>query len=105
MDGAYDSSKAYRLLKRAGIKPIIKPRRNARPDKGPPERRKTVKLIKSLGDKAWSRIMGYGRRWAAETTLSTFKRLFGEYCMSKAMPNIVKELAAKAFIYNMVINL
>jgi len=27
MDGAYDSIKSYRLLKRAGIKPIIKPRR------------------------------------------------------------------------------
>ena len=42
MDGAYDSIKSYRLLKNAGIKPIIKPRRNARTDRGPPERRNSA---------------------------------------------------------------
>jgi hypothetical protein len=31
-----------------------------------------------------------------------FKRLYGEYCMAK---NITKELSAKAYIYNMIINL
>jgi hypothetical protein len=31
----------------------------------------------------WGRMMGYGRRWAAETAFSTFKRLYGEYCMAK----------------------
>jgi hypothetical protein len=36
MDGAYDSSKNYALLGKMGIKPIIKPRRNARVDRGPP---------------------------------------------------------------------
>jgi len=39
MDGAYDSIKSYRLLRSMGVKPIIKPRRNARADRGPPERR------------------------------------------------------------------
>jgi len=50
-------------------------------------------------------MMGYGRRWAAETAFSTFKRLYGEYCMAKNMESISKELAAKAYIYNMLINL
>ena len=36
---------------------------------------------------------------------STFKRLHGEYSMAKNMENIAKELAAKAYIYNMLINL
>jgi hypothetical protein len=27
--------------------------------------------------------MGYGRRWAVETAFSTYKRLYGEYCMSR----------------------
>ena len=105
MDGAYDSIKSYRLLKRAGIKPIIKPRRNARTDRGPPERRNSAIMFKELGEKEWSRLMGYGRRWSAEAAFSTFKRLYGEYCMSKNMENITKELAAKAYIYNMLINL
>ena len=35
MDGAYDNSKAYNLLRRMDVKPVIKPRRNARDDRGP----------------------------------------------------------------------
>jgi len=105
MDGAYDSSKNYALLGKMGIKPIIKPRRNARVDRGPPERRSSAIMFKTLGEKAWGRLMGYGRRWAAETAFSTFKRLYGEYSMARSMENIAKELSAKAYIYNMLINL
>jgi hypothetical protein len=47
MDGSYDSGKAYRLLERMKIKPIIKPRRNARTDRGPPERRNSVTILKN----------------------------------------------------------
>jgi len=105
MDGAYDSSKNYALLRKMGINPIIKPRRNARTDRGPPERRSSVIILKTLGEREWSRVMGYGRRWAAETAFSTFKRLYGEYSMAKNMEKIAKELSAKAYIYNMLINL
>jgi len=35
----YLFSTPYRLLRRMGVKPIIKPGRNARADIGPPERR------------------------------------------------------------------
>jgi transposase len=48
MDGAYDSSKTYALLRKMGINPIIKPRRNARTDRGPPERRNSVMILKPL---------------------------------------------------------
>ena len=41
----------------------------------------------------------------AETAFSTFKRLYGEHSMAKNMGTIAKELAAKAYIYNMLINL
>jgi hypothetical protein len=51
------------------------------------------------------RAKGYGRRWAARTVFSTFKRLYGEYSMARSMENIAKELSAKAYIYNMLINL
>jgi hypothetical protein len=74
-------------------------------DRDPPERRVSVITFKALGEKAWSRVMGYGRRWAAETAFSTFKHLYGEYCMAKNMENIAKELSAKAYIYSMLINL
>jgi hypothetical protein len=62
-------------------------------------------MFKVLGEKVWSRVMGYGRRWSAETAFSTFKRLYGEYSMAKNMETITKELSAKAYIYNMLINL
>jgi hypothetical protein len=35
----------------------------------------------------------------------TFKRLYGEYCMAKNMESITKELMAKAYIYNILMNL
>ena len=63
MDGVYDSIKSYRLLRRMGIKPIIKPRRNARADRGPQERRSSAIIFKMLGEKMWSRLVGYGGRW------------------------------------------
>ena len=102
MDGAFDSAKTYRLLRRMGVKAVIKPRHNARADRGPPERRRVVKLIRTLGEEEWGRIVGYGRRWVVETAFSTFKRQYGEYCMAK---NMEREPAAKAYIYNMLINL
>jgi hypothetical protein len=37
MDEAYDSSKNYALLRGMSIKPIIKPKRNSRTDRGPLE--------------------------------------------------------------------
>ena len=105
MDGAYDSSKTYTLLREIGINPIIKPRKNARTDRGPPERRNSVMMLKTIGEKVWSGRMGYGRRWAAETAFSTFKRLYGEHSMAKNMESIAKEPAAKAHICNTLINL
>jgi len=105
MDGAYDNSKLYKLLGQKGIEAVIKPRRNSRSDTPSEPRRKAVTLYKRLGDKRWTKLKEYGKRWSVETAYSTFKRTFGEYCMAKTMKNITKELAAKAFIYNILINL
>jgi hypothetical protein len=49
-----------------------------------------------------SGVRVYGRRWAVETA---FKRLYGEYCMSRNIENIERELKAKAYIYNTLINM
>jgi hypothetical protein len=65
------------------IIPIIKPRKNARIDRGPPERCNSIKIFKNLGEKEWSKIMNYGKRWVVEIAFSSFKRLYGEYCMSR----------------------
>jgi hypothetical protein len=104
-DGAFDSSRVYELLERKGIEAVIKPRRNSRSDTPSGARRRTVTEYKRLGYRRWADSKGYGKRWSVETAYSTFKRTFGEYCMSKTMSNIEKEMMTKAYIYNTLINL
>lgn len=103
-DGVYDSGKAYEILEARGIEPVIKPRRNSRPDTPSPARR-VVQDFKDLGYEAWNREKGYSRRWAADTAFSTFKRLFGEHSLARTLENINKELTTKVALYNMLINL
>jgi len=103
-DGAYDSGEVYGFLEAKGIEPVIKPRRNARLGTGPPARRRAVALIRELGYDAWAKFTGYGRRWAVETSYSTFKRLFGELSLARSFENIVRELVGKVALYNMLVN-
>ncbi|MEM2169633.1 MAG: transposase [Candidatus Bathyarchaeia archaeon] len=93
-------SKAHKLLKRMGVKTVIKPGRNAEADRGPPERRRADRLIRRMDDEEWTRIVSYGRRWTVKTESSTLKRIFGDYYTAKELPNIAKELEIKAFIHN-----
>ena len=104
-DGAYDSGDVYRLLEGRVIESVIKPRRNARVDTGPPARRRAVSQIRELGYDAWAKLTGYGRRWAVETAYSTFKRLFGEHSLARSFENIARELAGKVALYNMLVNM
>ena len=105
MDGSYDSSSVYELSEAKGIEAVIKPRRNSRLNTKSEARRKVITLYRNLGHDAWSRLREYGKRWSVETAFSTFKRLFGEYCLAKTIANIAKELALKALIYNMAVNM
>jgi hypothetical protein len=104
-DGAYDSGDVYRLLEGRVIESVIKPRRNARVDTGPPARRRAVAQIRELGYDAWAKLTGYGGRWAVETAYSTFKRLFGEHSLARSFENIARELAGKVALYNMLVNM
>ena len=104
-DGAYDSGRVYGLLEARGIEAVIKPRRNARPDTGPPPRRRAVERYRELGHEAWAMLTGYGRRWAVETAYSTFKRLFGEHSLARSLENIARELTAKVALYNTLVNM
>ena len=103
-DGAYDSGEVYDLLEARGIEPVIKPRRNARVDTGPPARRLAVGRVRELGYDAWAKLTGYGRRWAVETAYSTFKRLFGEHSLARSFENIARELVGKVALYNVLVN-
>ena len=104
-DGAYDSSRVYGLLGDMGVEVVVKPKRNGRPDRGHPGRRRAVELVRRLGYDGWAKLTGYGRRWAVETVYSTVKRLFGECSLSRSFENIVRELACKVSLYNMLVNM
>ncbi len=104
-DCAYDSSRVYGLLEGLGVEAVVKPKRNARSDTGPPSRGRAVGMIRELGYATWQEFTGYGRRWAVETCYSTFKRLFGEHSLARSMGNIVRELTGKVSLYNMLVNL
>jgi len=104
-DCAYDSSRVYEYLEGLGVEVVVKPKRNARSDTGPPSRGRAVGMIRELGYATWQEFTGYGRRWAVETCYSTFKRLFGEHSLARSMGNIVRELTGKVSLYNMLVNL
>jgi len=103
-DGAYDSGDVYKFLENLGIEAVVKPRRNARLDTGPPARRLAVGRVRELGYEAWARFTGYGRRWAVETAYSTFKRLFGGHSLARSFENIARELVGKVALYNVLVN-
>jgi len=105
MDGAYDSGEVYGELERRRIEAVIKPRRNARSDTGPPARGVAVGQVRELGYGTWAELVGYGGRWAVETAYSTFKRVFGESAMGRSLGSIVVELAGKVALYNMLVNM
>jgi hypothetical protein len=52
-DCAYDSSRVYGLLEGLGVEVVVKPKRNARSDTGPPSRGRAVGMIRELGYAAW----------------------------------------------------
>jgi hypothetical protein len=104
-DCAYDSSRIYGYLEGLGVEAVVKPKSNARSDRGHPSRRRAVEMIRGLGYRGWVEAVGYGRRWAVETAYSTFKRLFGEHSLARDMGNIVRELVGKVSLYNMLVNM
>jgi hypothetical protein len=51
-DAAYDSSRVYESLEGRGLEVVVKPKRNARSDRGHPSRRWAVSAIRDLGYEA-----------------------------------------------------
>ena len=60
-----------------------------------------VKQIKK-NQEQWKRKVNYNQRWHIESFFSAFKRIFGEYIVSKTLNYIVKELVFKIFFMNML---
>jgi hypothetical protein len=55
-----------------------------------------ARMIRDYAYRARSKIVGYGRRWMAETAISRFKALFGEHLLSRKPRWMEAELMLKA---------
>ena len=42
-----------------------------------------VREVKRKGYEAWAKDVGFGRRWAVETAIGSFKAMFGEYVAAR----------------------
>jgi len=104
-DGAYDTKDNHDLLGEKGIEDGIKIRKNAsRKARGSKYRKKAVIEFQDLGYDRWKEKHGYGHRWSAEGTLSSVKRITGEYVTSTKTGNMFREVRMKFLFYNMLIN-
>lgn len=98
-DGAFDNLDLWRFLKEHGIRPIIKPDKNARMDTDNNLRNKHVKQRRK-SYKSWARRHGYGMRWpATEGIFSAMKRIFGETLRATSEIGMIKEASAKIWAY------
>ena len=125
-DGAYDSNDNFDECKKNNVIPVIPVRKNfSVKAKGSDVRKQQGLLqlgnckinpdnIKSFGNlteeqkkqnqKQWKKDSGYGRRWAVEIAISTFKRVLGENVSARIWCNVIREIKFKVMIYNLMID-
>jgi len=96
-DKAYDSYDNFEFLQSKGIDPAIPARKGAIEILKHP---RSEEARKQKDFDRWKEEKGYGMRWMVETVCSVFKRYFGEFVSAKKRDYMVKEIAAKVWIYN-----
>lgn len=101
MDGAYGRRIIFNYLSKKNIEPVIRVRKNSiSKAKGSIGRKLAV--MEQLSDyDRWRKNHGYGNRWRVESSISSFKRMFGEYVTSTKWKYVINEMFAKARLYNM----
>lgn len=101
-DGAYDSNENFKCLEENKIQPGIKVRKNSIiSSKNAGSRNKEVRA-QTIDFPRWKKKRKYGKRWIAETAFSSMKRIYGEYVSATRFQNMVKEMALKVSLYNVL---
>lgn len=99
-DGSMDEMGLWGCLQQHGIRPIIKPDKNAREDSENQLRNKVVKERNELGYKKWAKKNKYGFRWVAtEGIFSAIKRIFGEQLAARSEIGLIQEAKIKIWAY------
>jgi transposase len=100
-DGAYDFNENFKCLEENKIQPGIKVRKNSIISaKNASSRNKEVRSQKDFP--RWKKKRKYGKRWVAETAFSSLKRTYGEHVSATRFQNMVKEMALKVSLYNLL---
>ena len=119
-DGGYDSNENFEYCEENNIEPQIPVHIPASKRLSGRARRKHVieqlglisargvkdrdhrytKEYRKLHQQEWRRRVHHGKRWIVETTISAYKRIFGEYFFSKKWNMKEKEVMMKALVYN-----
>lgn len=102
-DGSFDTIPFWNAIEQKGIRPIIKPDKNARDDSDSVWRNINVKQRDKIGHEKWVNKTGYGMRWpATEGIFSATKRIFGECLHARSEHGILQEAAIKFWAYQRI---
>jgi hypothetical protein len=96
-DKAYDSYDNFEFLQSRNIGPAIPVRKGAIDVLKHP---RSEEARKQRDFDRWKKEKEYGLRWMVETAYSVFKRYFGEFVSTKKWDYMLREIAAKVWIYN-----
>lgn len=102
-DRGYDGESIYQLLRKKGIKPVIRPpnsQATAKSSQDQTERDIAVEYQQQKGYHAWRVKNNYGRRERAENTFFRFKSSFGSKFLSRDDKNMTNEMSIKCHLLN-----
>lgn len=101
-DGAYDTRDNFDMLKRRGITPMIRMRKNANMKRvgGTSAWPLAVQERNFLGEAYWRYVKRYGRRWSVEGSFSALKRTLGKSLRSRRDDLMLKKALRKVAAYN-----
>ena len=100
-DGAYDSNGNFKCLEENKIQPGIKVRKNSIiSSRKAGSRDREVRS--QIDFPRWNKKRKYGKRWVAETAFSSMKKTYGEHVSATRFQNMVKEMALKVSLHNLL---
>ena len=99
-DPGYDGENIYKMLRKKGIKPTIRPPNNLVAKKAKTERQHSATYQQNKGYYAWRNKNKYGRRESVENTIFRFKNSFGSKFLSRNEDNMKNEMTIKCQLLN-----
>uniref|UniRef100_UPI00345E7418 IS5 family transposase n=1 Tax=Wolbachia pipientis TaxID=955 RepID=UPI00345E7418 len=102
-DGAYDTTSLYKLCNKYNLKPIIKPRKNAKICDNIDyfsERNNNINIRKTCNLAQWKRQTRYGIRSRIESFFFRLKKTFGFSFKNKSEINRSQEMLLKCYLIN-----